>query len=394
MSERYLGGPMLVVGPAIKTGMPIRMDNPREVGADRLVNAVAAYERFQRHLRRGRLRDCDHLRRGLGGRRVPGRDHHPRGRDLDRRAVRARGQAAQGRAGRAPLADRQVDRRRDPQRGSPTASRVRWRGSSAACAASSATTSRSSLTGGLAQVLVPFISRDDRRGRRPAHPDRAAADLRAQRRPERRLQIGARRDRARPACGPRSRRGSGSASRRRSLGSRRRWPHRTRRAGPRIAANTGASSISVGTSQASRARASISGPDSLPRIVAIVPSMRNSATRSSSTCGACSRSPTAGPAGPAAARRRRSAATARRRSSGSAAVDRPACRASASGTRPTSRAPVGRVGGEQDLARGHQREQGLQVGGHPPRGVEQQVGVVGGDPPDPATGRRCRRGRG
>ena len=46
MSERYLRRPMLVVGPAIRTGMPIRMDNPREVGADRLVNAVAAYERY------------------------------------------------------------------------------------------------------------------------------------------------------------------------------------------------------------------------------------------------------------------------------------------------------------------------------------------------------------
>jgi type III pantothenate kinase len=45
MAEQYLGHEMLVVGPAIRTGMPIRMDNPREVGADRLVNAVAAYER-------------------------------------------------------------------------------------------------------------------------------------------------------------------------------------------------------------------------------------------------------------------------------------------------------------------------------------------------------------
>jgi type III pantothenate kinase len=45
MSERYLNERMLVVGPAIRTGMPIRMDNPHEVGADRLVNAVAAYER-------------------------------------------------------------------------------------------------------------------------------------------------------------------------------------------------------------------------------------------------------------------------------------------------------------------------------------------------------------
>jgi type III pantothenate kinase len=46
MTERYLGHEMPVVGPGVRTGMPIRMDNPREVGADRLVNAVAAYERL------------------------------------------------------------------------------------------------------------------------------------------------------------------------------------------------------------------------------------------------------------------------------------------------------------------------------------------------------------
>jgi type III pantothenate kinase len=45
MANRYLGQPMLVVGPTIRTGMPIRIDNPHEVGADRLVNAVAAYDR-------------------------------------------------------------------------------------------------------------------------------------------------------------------------------------------------------------------------------------------------------------------------------------------------------------------------------------------------------------
>ena len=45
MSERYLRERMLVVGPTIRTGMAIRIDNPREVGADRLVNSVAAYER-------------------------------------------------------------------------------------------------------------------------------------------------------------------------------------------------------------------------------------------------------------------------------------------------------------------------------------------------------------
>ena len=36
----------LVVGPGTKTGMPILYDVPREVGADRIVNAVAAYERY------------------------------------------------------------------------------------------------------------------------------------------------------------------------------------------------------------------------------------------------------------------------------------------------------------------------------------------------------------
>ena len=44
MARRYLGHDMPVVGPGVRTGMPIRMDNPREVGADRLVNAVAAFE--------------------------------------------------------------------------------------------------------------------------------------------------------------------------------------------------------------------------------------------------------------------------------------------------------------------------------------------------------------
>jgi type III pantothenate kinase len=46
MTERYLGHGTLVVGPGLKTGMAIRYDNPREIGADRLVNAVALRERF------------------------------------------------------------------------------------------------------------------------------------------------------------------------------------------------------------------------------------------------------------------------------------------------------------------------------------------------------------
>lgn len=46
MASRYLGHEMLAVGPGTKTGMAIRYDNPREIGADRLVNAVAVRERY------------------------------------------------------------------------------------------------------------------------------------------------------------------------------------------------------------------------------------------------------------------------------------------------------------------------------------------------------------
>jgi len=44
MAARYLGHEMPVVGPGMRTGISIRIDNPRELGADRLVNAVAAFE--------------------------------------------------------------------------------------------------------------------------------------------------------------------------------------------------------------------------------------------------------------------------------------------------------------------------------------------------------------
>lgn len=46
MAGRYLGHEMIAVGPGLRTGLAIRYDNPREVGADRLVNAVALRERF------------------------------------------------------------------------------------------------------------------------------------------------------------------------------------------------------------------------------------------------------------------------------------------------------------------------------------------------------------
>jgi type III pantothenate kinase len=45
VSERYFAGTLIVVGPGLRTGMPIRTENPHETGADRLVNAVAAYDK-------------------------------------------------------------------------------------------------------------------------------------------------------------------------------------------------------------------------------------------------------------------------------------------------------------------------------------------------------------
>jgi type III pantothenate kinase len=46
LAERYFHCQPLIVGPGIKTGMPILYENPKEVGADRIVDAVAAYERY------------------------------------------------------------------------------------------------------------------------------------------------------------------------------------------------------------------------------------------------------------------------------------------------------------------------------------------------------------
>lgn len=46
--ERYVGVKALVIGPGVKTGMPVRYDPPKDVGADRIVAAVAAHERYAR----------------------------------------------------------------------------------------------------------------------------------------------------------------------------------------------------------------------------------------------------------------------------------------------------------------------------------------------------------
>lgn len=46
MCKKYFGVEPLIVGPGIKTGLSIKYENPKEVGADRIVNAVAALELY------------------------------------------------------------------------------------------------------------------------------------------------------------------------------------------------------------------------------------------------------------------------------------------------------------------------------------------------------------
>ncbi len=46
MTERYFGDPPLVLEPGVRTGMPVLIDNPKELGADRLANAIGAYDLY------------------------------------------------------------------------------------------------------------------------------------------------------------------------------------------------------------------------------------------------------------------------------------------------------------------------------------------------------------
>ena len=52
MAERYFQLTPLTIEPGTVTGMPVLYDQPSEVGADRIVNAIAAYESFGREHRR------------------------------------------------------------------------------------------------------------------------------------------------------------------------------------------------------------------------------------------------------------------------------------------------------------------------------------------------------
>jgi type III pantothenate kinase len=46
LADKFFKIEPLIVGPGIKTGMPILYESPKDVGADRIVNGIAAYEKF------------------------------------------------------------------------------------------------------------------------------------------------------------------------------------------------------------------------------------------------------------------------------------------------------------------------------------------------------------
>ncbi|CAH1224201.1 Type III pantothenate kinase [Paenibacillus plantiphilus] len=78
LCQQYLGKSPLVVGPGVKTGLNIRYENPREVGADRIVNSVAGIEKYGTPLivvDFGTATTFDYIDEGgnyLGGAIVPG----------------------------------------------------------------------------------------------------------------------------------------------------------------------------------------------------------------------------------------------------------------------------------------------------------------------------------
>ena len=113
MSERYFGHEPVVIEPGIRTGMPILYDNPKEVGADRIADAVAAFDLYGGPIVVVDFGTATTFEADLGQGRVPGRRHLPRHRHQPRRPVRPGRGPAPGRAGRAPPRHRPVDGRVD-----------------------------------------------------------------------------------------------------------------------------------------------------------------------------------------------------------------------------------------------------------------------------------------
>ena len=114
MTERYFGFPALVLEPGVRTGMPILYDNPKEVGADRIANAVGAYDLYGGPSIVVDFGTATTIEAVSANGRVSRRRDLPRRRDRDGRAVRPGRRAAARRAPAAEARDREVDGRVDP----------------------------------------------------------------------------------------------------------------------------------------------------------------------------------------------------------------------------------------------------------------------------------------
>lgn len=137
VTRRYYGDvPAVLVEPGIKTGVPILMDNPKEVGADRIINAVAAVELYGGPaivVDFGTATTFDAVSaRGeyTGGVIAPGIEI-----SVEALGVRGRSCARSSWPGRGRSSARTPSRRCSPA--SSTGSRARWTGSSTGWSASS-----------------------------------------------------------------------------------------------------------------------------------------------------------------------------------------------------------------------------------------------------------------
>ena len=106
----------LLIGPGVRSGMPILMDNPREVGPDRIVNAVAALARAGGPCIAVDFGTSTNFDAVSAERRVRGRRARAGRRDLDGGALRSRGAALARRVRRAADRDRPQHRARAAER--------------------------------------------------------------------------------------------------------------------------------------------------------------------------------------------------------------------------------------------------------------------------------------
>ena len=110
MSRDFFGCRAFVVGEDLDYPIKINLNNPREVGADRVVNALAASKRYRAAADHCRFRHRHHLRRGERRGQLLRRRHRARHQPVARGAAPGGGQAAAHRGRAAGERDRHLDR--------------------------------------------------------------------------------------------------------------------------------------------------------------------------------------------------------------------------------------------------------------------------------------------